>query len=162
MRLGGRKPDPRLEAAKALQAIRLARMRLSRATRVLEASSKNDPTLRRNLEVLYKLDYILERIAVKLEVFVATGLAPLNSIAAAASLAKAASALAASAPPEVAAEIMEVEEGLLRALRLVGGEGISSVFEADIEIRDNPEAREVLKEAERIAQRRVGESLGEG
>ena len=162
MRLGRRKPDPRLEAARALQAIRLARMRLSRAVRVLEASTRSDPTVRRSLEALYKLDYILERIAVKLEVFVATGLAPLNSIAAAASLAKAASVLAASAPPEVAAEIMDVEESLLRALRLVGGEGTPLAFEADTEIHDNPEAREILKEAEKIAQRRVGEALGEG
>jgi division protein CdvB (Snf7/Vps24/ESCRT-III family) len=157
-----RKSDPRISASRALQSLRVARMHISKYTRRLQPAAQRDEHARTLLELLYKLDYLLEWVSLKLEVYIATGLNPSRTLGIAAHLLREAASLEATAPPEVLAEIMEAEENILQAVNMVSPSDAIIVDEYEAAHGSlNNEALRVLEEAEREARRRLAERLGE-
>lgn len=149
--------SPRVEAARALQSLRIARVRLARLVRRLESVASRDRSVRGMLELLYKLDYLIELASLKLEVYVATGLATYETLEAALAALRLASDWSREAPPELASLVLDAEES---AMRVAGALGVPAP--------PNPaggqpepvseDLKEIIEEASRVARSRL-ESL---
>ncbi|MEB3816582.1 MAG: hypothetical protein LRS46_01375 [Desulfurococcales archaeon] len=147
--------NPRILAARALQNVRLARLAIARLEgrlKMVEDNSLASQVLSNTAKIKELLDYI----ALKLEIFVATGIALDKTLGEAARASGILRDLATSLPPQAASLILEIDESLRGLLQ---ASGIPVPSEEDPSTRElNSDAKSILEEAESIAKmrRRLG------
>ncbi|MEB2836621.1 MAG: hypothetical protein GSR80_001792 [Desulfurococcales archaeon] len=112
------------------------------------------------LVTLRRVEDILEYISLKLELYLATGVALSDTVGKAAEASRALGTLASTLPPQTATLLMEVDEALRG---LADAHGIApaglEIAGAPRGIVDDEEVARILREAEAVARQRTKESL---
>jgi len=151
-----KRQNPRILAARALQRVRLARMSVARLAHKLREGSADARGSEDLLLTLKRVEDILEYISLKLELYLATGVALSDTVGKAAEASRALGALASTMPPQTATLLMEVDEAL-RGLADAHGmapTGLELTGTPQGSVNDEEVAR-ILREAEAVARQRT-------
>lgn len=156
-----RKANVRVRVVEALNTVRQALYKARSSRRMLESlyARSHDPSLMRLIEVYLKLELLLEAVALRLETVALTGVVARELVEPPLRVAREASALRDTLPPDLADLILEVDRSLAAIHDMAAPADYYGLNLDEGNISDD--VQRILREAEAVAKRRLEELIGE-